>query len=165
MADKKEKKKFMKEFKAFISKGNMLDMAVGVIVGGAFGKIISSLVNDIIMPPIGVLLSNNNISDMKWVLKEAVVEGDVVVKEAITLNYGNFIQLIFDFLLVSFCVFLVIRAAAKMREKVHAKEIAAQKEKQALEDAKKAAEAAKPTVEQQTLDTLLEIKKLLEKDN
>ncbi|HPE95470.1 MAG TPA: large conductance mechanosensitive channel protein MscL, partial [Bacillota bacterium] len=142
MADKKEKKKFMKDFKAFISKGNMLDMAVGVIVGGAFGKIITSLVNDVIMPPISLLLGNTNIGDLKLILKEAVIEGDEVINDAITLNYGNFIQLIIDFLLVSFCVFLVIRTAAKMREKVNAREIAAQKEKQAQEEAKKAAEAA-----------------------
>ena len=95
----------IKEFREFIMKGNILDLAVAVIIGGAFGKIVTSFVNDIIMPPIGLLLGGVNFTDLKMVLKEA--EGEV---EAVTLNYGAFVQNIVDFLIVAFVIFLVIKA-------------------------------------------------------
>ena len=83
---------FIQDFKAFALKGNVVDMAVGVIIGGAFGKIVTSIVNNIIMPPIGVLTGGMDFTDLKLVLKDAVKEGDQVVSEAVTLNYGQFIQ-------------------------------------------------------------------------
>ena len=112
---------FFSDFKAFISKGNIVDMATGVIVGGAFSKIVSSLVNDIIMPPISVLLGEVNFTDLKYVLKEEVLnEAGEVAQAGISINYGNFIQLIIDFLLMALCVFLVIRVIVKSRAKLDA---------------------------------------------
>ncbi len=102
----------IKEFREFIMKGNILDLAVAVIIGGAFGKIVSSFVNDIIMPPIGLLLGGVNFTDLKMVLKAA--EGDV---EAVTLNYGAFVQNVVDFLIVAFVIFMVIKAYNNMQKK------------------------------------------------
>ncbi|MEM6765711.1 MAG: large-conductance mechanosensitive channel protein MscL [Bacteroidota bacterium] len=102
----------IKEFREFIMKGNILDLAVAVIIGGAFGKIVTSFVNDIIMPPIGLLLGGVNFTDLKMVLKEA--EGEV---EAVTLNYGAFVQNIVDFLIVAFVIFLVIKAYNNSKRK------------------------------------------------
>ena len=85
-------KKILQEFKQFAMRGNVVDMAVGIIIGGAFGKIVSSVVADIIMPPVGLLIGGVNFSDLKITLKEAVVEGGAEVTPAVTLNYGNFIQ-------------------------------------------------------------------------
>ncbi len=120
-----EKKGFFKEFKDFISKGNIVDMAVGVIIGGAFGKIVTSLVNDIVMPPIGLAIGGVAFSELKAVIKEAVVENGETVKEAVTINYGNFIQLIIEFIIIALCVFLVIKGimkAKKLAEKAKKKE-------------------------------------------
>ena len=113
---------FFKDFKDFISKGNIVDMATGVIIGGAFSKIVSSLVNDVIMPPISVLLGEVNFTDLKYVLKEEVLnEAGEVAQAAISINYGNFIQLIIDFLLMALCVFLVLRVIVKSRARLEAK--------------------------------------------
>ncbi len=115
------KSTFFKDFKAFISKGNILDMAVGVVIGGAFSKIVSSLVNDIIMPPIGKLLGDMNFTELKLVLSnEELNEAGEVVKEAVTLNYGTFIQTVIDFLIVAFCIFVMLRAIVKSRQKLEA---------------------------------------------
>ncbi len=110
-----EKKGFFKEFKEFITKGNIVDMAVGVIIGGAFGKIVTSLVNDIVMPPIGLAIGGVKFTELKATLAEAVVENGEVVKEAVTINYGNFIQLILEFLIIALCVFLVLKAIMKAK--------------------------------------------------
>lgn len=109
---------FLKEFKAFALKGNVMDMAVGVIIGGAFGKIVTSLVNDVIMPAVGLLVGGINFTELKWVIKEAVLDeaGAVVTPEA-TLNYGNFIQSTVDFLIIAFCIFLFIRLISKLNRK------------------------------------------------
>ena len=104
---------FFKEFKEFAMKGNVMDMAIGVIIGGAFGKIVTSLVNDILMPLIGALIGNVDFTTLSVTLREAVMEGDEVVKEAVTLHYGNFIQTTVDFLIVAFCIFLVIKLINK----------------------------------------------------
>ena len=93
------KTSFLQDFKAFAMKGNVIDMAVGVIIGGAFGKIVSSVVADVIMPPIGLLVGGVNFTDLKLVLKPAVMEGGKEVAAAVTLNYGNFLQVTFDFLM------------------------------------------------------------------
>lgn len=105
--------KLVDEFKAFAMKGNVVDMAVGIIIGAAFGKIVSSIVSDIIMPPLGLLIGGVNFTDLKWVMKAATD-----VAPAVTWNYGNFIQVCFDFLIVALAVFLVIKAmnAAKHKE-------------------------------------------------
>lgn len=106
------KVKLMDDFKAFALKGNVVDMAVGVIIGGAFGKIVTSLVNDVIMPPIGVLLDGVDFKELSWVMVEAV--GD---QPAVSINYGNFIQVVIDFLIIAWVVFLAIRAMMKMKRK------------------------------------------------
>ena len=108
---------FIQDFKAFALKGNVVDMAVGVIIGGAFGKIVTSVVNNIIMPPVGVLTGGVDFTDLKVTLKEAVVEGENVVSEAVTLNYGQFIQDVVDFLIIAFCIFLMIKGIAKLTRK------------------------------------------------
>lgn len=111
-----EKKGFFKEFKEFISKGNIVDMAVGVIIGGAFGKIVTSLVNDIVMPPIGLAIGGVNFAELKAVIKAAELnEAGEIVKEAVTINYGNFIQLIIEFIIIALCVFLVLKAIMKAK--------------------------------------------------
>ena len=110
-------KKIAKEFRDFITRGNVLDMAVGVIVGGAFGKITTSLVNDVFMPFIGWLIGGIDIdlSQLNIILSPAVTENGEVVKEAVTLGIGTFIATIIDFLLVALCIFLVVKAFNKAR--------------------------------------------------
>ena len=108
--------KFLQEFRDFAVKGNMIDMAVGIIIGGAFGKIVTSLVSDIIMPPIGLLVGGVNFTEWNVVLKEAVMENGEVITPALTLNYGNFIQVLFDFLIIALSIFFVIRGINKMKE-------------------------------------------------
>jgi len=105
--------KMLDEFKAFAMKGNVTDMAVGIIIGAAFGKIVSSVVSDIVMPPLGLLIGGVNFTDLKVILKAATE-----INPAVTWNYGNFLQVCFDFLIVAFAVFMVIKAinAAKKKE-------------------------------------------------
>ena len=104
---------FFKEFKEFAMKGNVMDMAIGVIIGGAFGKIVTSLVNDLLMPLIGALIGNVDFTTLSVTLREAVMDGENVVKEAVTLNYVNFIQTTVDFLIVALCIFGVIKLINK----------------------------------------------------
>ena len=119
------KSSFLQDFKAFAMKGNVIDMAVGVIIGGAFGKIVSSIVADVIMPPIGLLVGGVNFTDLKWVLKPAVIEDGKETVAAVTLNYGNFLQASFDFLIIAFSIFLFIRLLPKLTEKKKAEAPAA----------------------------------------
>lgn len=108
--------KFLTEFKEFAVKGNALDMAVGVIIGAAFGKIVSSIVDDIIMPPIGWLIGGVDFSNLKITLPaEQIVEG--VATQPATINYGMFIQNVIDFLIVALCVFLLVKAINKLTKK------------------------------------------------
>ena len=111
------KSTFLQDFKAFAMKGNVVDMAVGVIIGGAFGKIVSSVVADVIMPPIGLLVGGVNFTDLKWVLKPAVMQDGQEVAAAVTLNYGNFLQVTFDFLVIAFSVFLFVRLLSRLNRK------------------------------------------------
>ena len=111
-------KKFLEEFKAFALKGNMIDMAVAVIIGGAFGKITNSVVNDIIMPLISMLTGGIDFSAWKWVLKEAVMEGKEVIDPEIAVNYGNLIAVILDFIIIAFAVFCMVKAINKMHDKL-----------------------------------------------
>ncbi len=108
---------FLKEFKAFALKGNVMDMAVGVIIGGAFGKIVTSLVNDIIMPPIGLLVGGVDFTNLKLVIKKAVIEGGAEIAPAVTWNYGAFIQQVVDFTILAFCVFMMIKIMNKLLKK------------------------------------------------
>ncbi|MBQ6893735.1 MAG: large conductance mechanosensitive channel protein MscL [Clostridia bacterium] len=110
--------KFSEDFKAFIAKGNVIDMAVGVVVGGAFNKIVTSLVNDIIMPLIGLVMGGLDVTEMKYVLNEAVLdaEGAVVTAEN-AIMYGNFIQAIIDFFIIALTVFVALRVFTKLQRK------------------------------------------------
>jgi large conductance mechanosensitive channel len=104
--------KLVDEFKSFAMKGNVVDMAVGIIIGAAFGKIIASMVSDVLMPPLGLLIGGVTFTDLKLIMKAAV--GDT---PAVTLNYGNFLQVVFDFLIVAFVVFMMIKAMNATRKK------------------------------------------------
>jgi large conductance mechanosensitive channel len=113
----------LKEFKSFAMRGNVLDLAVAVIIGGAFGKIITSFVNDVLMPPIGLLLGNADFSNLRVILKQgtdAVMSGDAVVSPAVAevaIRYGAFANTVLDFLIVAFSIFMVIKAFNKMKKK------------------------------------------------
>jgi len=107
--------KIVDEFKAFAIKGNMIDMAVGIVIGGAFGKIVSSIVNDILMPPIGLLLGGVNFTDLKVVMKAATE-----TVPAVTWNYGSFVQALIDFLIIAFAIFMLIKGLNSMKKKEEA---------------------------------------------
>ncbi|WP_294187635.1 large-conductance mechanosensitive channel protein MscL [uncultured Clostridium sp.] len=138
-------KKFLSEFKEFALRGNVLDLAIGVIIGGAFNKIVSSLVQDIIMPPIGAITGGVDFKDLVYVLKPAVGETPVV-----TLNYGSFIQNVVDFLIIALSIFIFIKVVAKLNRKNE--EV---KEEPVVEE-------PKLTVEQ---ELLTEIRDLLKENN
>ncbi|MBQ9911497.1 MAG: large-conductance mechanosensitive channel protein MscL [Firmicutes bacterium] len=138
-----------KEFKEFISKGNVMDMAVGLVTGSAFTAIVTSLVNDVIMPCIGVLVGGLNFTDLKITLK-AAKDG----AEAVTLNYGSFIQAVVNFLIVAFVIFLVVKAMNKMR---------AAAEKLVKKEEEEAAAAA-PEEPPADIALLTEIRDLLKKE-
>ena len=152
------KSKFLQEFKDFAMKGNVMDMAVGVVIGGAFGKIVSSLVGDVIMPAIGALMGGLDFTSLRWVIREAyTTEGGKEIAEA-ALNYGNFIQTLVDFLIIALSIFLVIKGINKMSAKVNAQKKAA--EEAAAAAAAAAAPAPEPTKEEVLLG---EIRDLLKK--
>lgn len=117
------------EFKDFAVKGNMIDMAVGIIIGAAFGKIVSSLVADVIMPPLGVLMGGVDFTGLSYTLKEAV-DG----AEAVTLNYGTFIQNVVDFLIVAFAIFIVVKMINSAKKKEEAKPAPPPKQEVLLEE-------------------------------
>ncbi len=108
---------FLQEFKQFAMRGNVVDMAVGIIIGGAFGKIVTSVVGDIIMPAVGLLVGGVNFTDLKIVMKEAVMEGDKVISPAVSINYGNFLQTTFDFIIIAFAIFMMIKAMNTLSKK------------------------------------------------
>ncbi|MDD3686965.1 MAG: large-conductance mechanosensitive channel protein MscL [Bacteroidales bacterium] len=106
----------IKEFKEFAMRGNVIDLAVGVVIGGAFGKIVASLVANIIMPPIGLLIGGVNFTDLKWEMKaKEIVDG--VEQAAVTLNYGSFLQVTFDFIIVAFAIFLFVKGINTLNKK------------------------------------------------
>ena len=148
-------KKFFEEFKAFAMRGNVIDMAVGVVIGGAFGKITTSIVNDIIMPFIGVLTGGVNFGDWKWVLKEAVANAEGVIDPAseVATTYGNTIAIIIDFIIIAFAVFCMVKGINSMRTKAEA--LKKKEEEAAAEEAPAAPPA--PTAE----ELLTEIRDLL----
>lgn len=145
-------RKFFRDFRAFIQRGNVLDLATGIIIGGAFNTIVKSLVNDILMPIIG-LIGGKNISEASLVLVPAVTnEAGEVVENAVTLNYGLFLQAIIDFLIVAFTIFIIIKVAASFQRRMEA--LRKKKEKATPQ------EDPKPTTE----ELLTEIRDLLKKE-
>jgi large conductance mechanosensitive channel len=110
------------EFKTFAIKGNAMDLAVGVIIGGAFGKIVSSLVNDIIMPPIGLIIGGVNFKDLKFTLNNPIPDPTGLLNsQPVTINYGNFLQTVFDFTIIAFVIFMMIKGINNMKQKEEAK--------------------------------------------
>jgi large conductance mechanosensitive channel len=131
----------MSEFKSFAMRGNVIDMAVGIVIGGAFGKIVSSFVNDVLMPPVGMLIGGVDFSDLAIVLKAATDEA-----EAVTMKYGMFIQTLLDFLIIAFAIFMVVKAMNSMKKK----------------EEEKPAEPPKPSAE---VELLTEIRDSLKNNN
>lgn len=143
--------RYWKEFKEFAVRGNVVDLAVAVIIGGAFGKIVSSLVADVVMPIVGVLIGGFNFASLKIVLKKAVLGSDgVAITQAVSINIGNFIQNIFDFLIIALAIFFMIKLMGKIKSRLIREEEAAKKE-----------EEPKPLSKDQEL--LVEIRDLLKK--
>jgi large conductance mechanosensitive channel len=143
-------KKFFSEFKEFAMRGNVVDMAVGVIIGAAFGKIVSSLVNDIIMPLIGVVTGGMNFTDYKLVVQKAVMDGQEIIKPEVTMNWGAWVQTVVDFLIVAFCIFVMIKFINNLRKK-------AERQKEA--EAEPAPAAPEPTKEEQLLTEIRDLLK------
>ncbi len=108
---------FKSELKEFLLRGSVVDMAVGIVIGGAFGKIVTSFVNDILMPPIALISNQGQFTDLKVTLRQAVMEGTEVITPAVTWNYGAFIQAIVDFLIVGTAIFMVIKAMNSLKRK------------------------------------------------
>ncbi len=152
----KKKSTFWSDFKEFISKGNVVDMAVGVVIGGAFKDIVNALVNNIIMPLVGLLTGGKSVSELKYVIKEAVLDAEGTVVEAENaILYGNFIQKIIDFLIIAFCIFVVLRVMMKAKERLEATR---KKEEEAPAESETPAEPVETTD-----DILKDIRELLKK--
>jgi large conductance mechanosensitive channel len=148
-------KKFFAEFKEFIAKGNVLDMAIGVVIGGAFKEIVNALVNNIIMPLIGKVTGGVSVEEWKWVLEPAVVENGAEVSPEVAVLYGGFIQTIIDFLIIAFCIFVTLKVVLALQSKTKA--LLAKKEEEE-------AAAAEPEVPAETeMDVLKDIRELLVK--
>jgi large conductance mechanosensitive channel len=135
----------LKEFRDFAMRGNVVDLAVGVIIGGAFGKIVSSVVTDIIMPPIGLAVGGVDFKDLKFVLKDGSVDEAGAAIAEVAIGYGNFIQTVFDFTIVAFCIFMLIKVMNNLKKK---------------DEAAPAPAPAGPTKDQ---ELLMEIRDLLKK--
>ncbi len=142
-------KKFFGEFKEFISRGNVLDMAVGVIIATAFGAITTTLVQKVIMPVIGCIFGGIDLDKLNIVLKEAVMEGEEVVKEAVVMEIGTFITAVINFIIVAFIVFLIVKAFNKARAAAEAK-------KKAEEEAKEE-EPPEPSAEEKLLTEIRDL--------
>ncbi len=147
MAEKK-KGSFFKDFKAFITRGNVIDMAVGVVIGGSFGKIVTGLVNYIINPFIGIFMKGGSLDSIKTVITPAILDeaGEVTTPE-VAILWGTWLQTIIDFLIVAFCIFVVLRVIMKAQKIMDAKKIAeaeakAKEEEEKAKAAKEAADAA-----------------------
>ena len=149
-------KKFFAEFKEFITKGNVVDMAVAVIIGNAFKAIVTALVDNVIMPLISLAVGGMNFTEWKWVLKEAVLAADGTVEvDQIAVSYGVLLQAVIDFLIVAFCIFVALKLILAFQTK--ARELMAKKEEEAVEEA---AEEAAPAETQE--DILRDIRALLQ---
>lgn len=172
MAKEKKKSTFWSDFKKFISKGNVVDMAVGVVIGGAFGKIVTGLVNYIINPVVSLITgSGKDLDSLKTVLVPEKIVNDVVEQKEIAILWGTWIQTIIDFLIVAFCIFLMLRLITKARATLERKKLAAEEAKaaeaaaKAEAEKKAAAEAAAVAAARQNQieESLLNQEKLLEK--
>ena len=152
-------KKLIAEFKAFIMRGNVLDMAVGVIIATAFGKITTSLVNDVFMPFLSWIFGARDMTALNVVVREAVMDGDTVVKEAVTLGFGTFVGAIIDFILVALVVFAIVKTFNKAREAAEAKKKKAEAEAAAAAEAAAEPEEPKPTTEELLAQILAELQK------
>ncbi len=182
MAKSKKKSGFISDFKKFIAKGNIIDMAVGVVIGGAFGKIVTGLVNYIINPFVAIFLQKGGLDDLKTVIQPAVTAGELYLDRftgkaavatediaEISILWGTWLQTIIDFLIVALCIFIVLRVIIKIKERLNAKEIAEAEEKAAADkakaDAEKAATAEKAAAlvarQNQIEESLLNQEKLL----
>ena len=159
---KEKKKGFIAEFKEFISKGNVIDMAIGVVIGAAFKAIVTSLVDNIINPLIGLAINTSSLADAKAILKPAVTEMvdnvETVVKEAVTLNYGLFIKSIIDFLIVAFCLFCALKVVMSLKAKAESLK------KKEEEEKKEEPKPAEPTPDEITASTLKEILAVLKEN-
>ena len=143
-------KKFLKDFKEFAMKGNVIDMAVGVVIGSAFGKIVSSFVADVVTPLLGLLLGKIKFTDLRWVIKAA--GADPVAEPEVALTYGNFLQSVIDFLIISLAIFIVLRVIMNLKDRF------AKKQEEVVEEI-----PAEPE-QSEELKTLIEIRDLLKKD-
>lgn len=108
---------FFDEFKKFAVKGNVIDLAVGVVIGSAFGAITTSLVKDVLMPPLGMVVSKVDFTRLKIVLREAIVENGEILSPAVSIDYGLFLQAVFNFIIISFAIFMLVRSINRVREK------------------------------------------------
>lgn len=117
-----ESKSLIQEFKEFVSRGNVIDLAVGIIIGTAFGRIVTSIVEDIIMPPVGAILGGVNFSDLKLVLQETYIENEKIMPE-VALRYGNFLQITLNFLIIAASVFLFVKLINRLKRESKAKEL------------------------------------------
>ena len=151
----KDKKGFFAEFKEFIMRGNVIDMAVGVVIAGAFGKITNTLVNNIIMPLVGLLIGNIDLSKWDITISPAVMEGETVVKEAVVIGIGAFLVTIIDFIIIAFSIFLFIKIFNKAKEISEAKLFKKAAEEEVVEEEAPPA----PTSEELLADILAELKK------
>lgn len=150
----KKGKGLIAEFKTFIMRGNVMDMAIGVVIGGAFGKITTSLVNDLLMPFISWICGTRDMSMLNLIVRPAEIVDGEVVKEAITLGFGNFVGTVIDFLLIALVIFTMIKAMNKAHDMMEKMSKAKEEEEEA-----KAAEEAKPTSEELLAQILEELKK------
>lgn len=142
-------RKFVNEFKEFAVKGNVVDMAVGVIIGAAFGKIVTSLVNDVLMPVIGYFTGGVNFSDHRWIIQKAVNDAEgVVVTPEVAVSWGAFVQTVVDFVIIAFCIFIMVKFIVNLKRK--------------KEETPVPAAPAEPSEE---VKLLAQIRDLLEKEN
>lgn len=142
-------KKFVEEFKAFISRGNVLDLAIGVVIGGSFGKITGSLVNDLLMPTISWICGSRDMTALNVLVRPEIIENNEVIQEAITIGFGTFLATIIDFLLIALTVFFIVKLSNKAHKLIEKK-----KEEEAVVD-----EELKPSTEDLLKDILDELKK------
>ena len=150
---KKNKKGFISEFKEFVMRGNVMDMAIGVVIGTSFGKITTSLVNDVIMPALGGIIGEIDLSQLNFTMVPAVTDAaGIVTKEAVVIGLGTFLVTVIDFLIIAFVIFAMIKAFAKAKEIAEAKLLKA-KEEEIVEE-----EAKAPTTEELLTEILAEIK-------
>lgn len=161
---------FFKDFKAFISRGNVIDMAVGVVIGGSFGKIVTGLVNYIINPFVGIFVKGGSLDSIKTVITEAVVDAEgVVITPEVAILWGTWFQTIIDFLITAFCIFVILRVFMKVKNTAQSKKLAEEAQAKAEADAKAAAAAEAVAAKQAALEeatlrqtaVLEEIKELL----